>query len=32
MTSNPQYGMNVGRRQIYNMQWMLDDGKSTIWN
>jgi len=22
MTSNPQYGMNVGRRQIYNMQWM----------
>jgi len=22
MTSNPQYGMKVGRRQIYNMQWM----------
>jgi len=22
MMPNPQYGMNVGRRQIYNMQWM----------
>jgi len=32
MTSNPQYGMNVGRRQINNMEWMLDDGKSTIYN
>jgi len=22
MTSNPQYGMNVGRRQIYYMEWI----------
>jgi len=22
MTSNLQYGINVGRRQIYNMEWM----------
>jgi len=32
MTANLQYAMNVGRRQIYNMEWMLDDGKSTICN
>jgi len=32
MTSNPQYGMNVGRQQIYNMEWIYDDAKSTIWN
>ena len=31
-TANLQYGMNVGRRQIYNMELMQDDGKSTIWN
>jgi len=22
MTANLQYTMNVGRRQIYNMEWM----------
>jgi len=22
MTANLQYAMNVGRRQIYNMEWM----------
>jgi len=22
MMPNLQYGMNVGRRQIYNMEWM----------
>jgi len=22
MAPNLQYGMNVGRRQIYNMEWM----------
>jgi len=32
MTSNLQYAMNVGRRQIYNMEWIYNDDKSTIWN
>jgi len=31
MMPNLQYGMNVERRQIYYMEWILNDGKSTIW-